>query len=217
MAARQRKEKGFYAALDRVSTVDILPKIEKRKRKTRGRLWEVERLVAQRENATGSTEYLVLWRGYSPYDCTWEPQENVSLDCIRFFENPSPEQSLLFDECATLRVAVEQHLKSKSRLPVTIKFRGDAYRRLFKNKGQIRDRYHFLEKADFPPKFFPQFWDYCADSHGQGIKVYYPMKIRHFVSWSPKKYRVEDHNPSPRAFQEKLTFSFIKVALGDTS
>lgn len=84
MAARQRKEKGFYAALDRVSTVDILPKIEKRKRKTRGRLWEVERLVAQRENATGSTEYLVLWRGYSPYDCTWEPQENVSLDCIRY-------------------------------------------------------------------------------------------------------------------------------------
>lgn len=54
MAARQRKEKGFYAALDRVSTVDILPKIEKRKRKTRGRLWEVERLVAQRENATVS-------------------------------------------------------------------------------------------------------------------------------------------------------------------
>lgn len=32
----------------------------------------------------GSTEYLVLWRGYSPYDCTWEPQENVSLDCIRY-------------------------------------------------------------------------------------------------------------------------------------
>ena len=108
-------------------------------------------------------------------------------------------------------------VKSKSRLPVTIKFRGDAYRRLFRNKGQIRDGYHFLEKADFPPKFFPQFWDYCADSHGQGIKVFYPVKIRHFISWSPKKYRVEDHNPSSRAFQEKLTFSFIKVALGDTS
>ena len=112
---------------------------------------------------------------------------------------------------------MEQHLKSKSRLPVTIKFRGDAYRHLFKNKGQIRDGYHFLEKADFPPKFFPQFWDYGADSHGQGIKVFYPMKIRHFISWSPKKYRVEDHNPSSRAFQEKLTFSFVKVALGDTS
>lgn len=51
-----------------------------------------------------------------------------------------------------------------------------------------------------------------------GVKVFYPMKVRHFISWSPKKYSVgEDHNPSPRAFQEKLTFSFIKVALGDAS
>ena len=54
MAARARKEKGFYAALNRVSSVDMLPKIEKRKRKATGRLWEVERLVTQRENATVS-------------------------------------------------------------------------------------------------------------------------------------------------------------------
>ena len=55
MAARARKEKDFYAALNRVSSVDIQPKIEKRKRKAAGRLWEVERLVAQRENTT------VIW------------------------------------------------------------------------------------------------------------------------------------------------------------
>ena len=54
MVDRARKEKGSYAALNRISSVDVLPKIEKRKWKATGRLWEVERLVAQRENATVS-------------------------------------------------------------------------------------------------------------------------------------------------------------------
>ena len=74
---------------------------------------------------------------------------------------------------------------------MSIQFRGDAYRQLFKNKGQIRDGYHCFENAYFPPKFFLQFWDYSTDSHGQGIKVFYPMKIKHFMYWSPKRYRVE--------------------------
>ena len=34
----------------------------------------------------------------------------------------------------------------------------------------------------------------------------------------PQKYSVgEGHEPSPRAFQEKLTFSFLRVAVGDTT
>ena len=68
----------------------------------------------------------------------------------------------------------------------------------------------FFENAYFPPKFFLQFWDYSADSHGQGIKVFYPMKIKHFIYWSPKRYRVEDHNPSSRPFQEKLSSPLLK-------
>jgi len=126
--------------------------------------------------------------------------------------------SISVEQHTSFRVAVEQHLKSKWRLPVTIKFCGDAYRHLFKSKGTVKDGWHLLSKCDFLCKYFPQYWDYSADSHGQGVKVFYPIKVRHFISWSPKKYSVgEDHNASPRAFQEKLTFSFIKVALGDAS
>ena len=124
----------------------------------------------------------------------------------------------MFSEVALLRVAVEQHLKSKSRLPPTISLRGDVYRFLFHSKRTCQDGWHLLQKTDFPARYFPLFWDHLADSHGQGIKVMYPMKVRHFISWSPKKYSIEgDHHPSPRAFQEKFTFSFVKVALGDNS
>ena len=54
MAARVRKEKGFYASLNSVSSIDMLPKMRNRKVKGRGRLWEVERLIAKRENAAVS-------------------------------------------------------------------------------------------------------------------------------------------------------------------
>lgn len=137
---------------------------------------------------------------------------------VRYFESPVIEDSVVFGEVALLRVAVEQQLKSKSRLPCTISFRGDVYRLLLQSRGTFQDGWHLLQETDFPARYFPKFWDHLADSHGQGIKVRYPMKVRHFISWSPKKYSVEgDHHPSPRAFQEKFTFSFVKVALGDNS
>ena len=96
---------------------------------------------------------------------------------FRFLKNPLPGDTILFEQHTSFRVAVEQHLKSKWRLPVTIKFRGDAFRHLFKNKGTVKDGWHLLSKWDFPCKYFPQYWDYSADSHGQGVKVFYPMKV----------------------------------------
>ena len=134
---------------------------------------------------------------------------------FRFFENPSKDEVIIYNQCASLRVAIQHHLKSKSKLPVTITFHGDVHKFLFKKIGIVRDGWYFLNKNDFPCKYFPRFWDHCAYSHGQGVKVFYPIKVRHFISWSPKKYNIDDHNPSLRAFQEKLTF--IKVAVGDDS
>ena len=70
MAAR--REKGFYASLNRVSSVDMLPQIVKTRRvKGRGRLWEVERLVAQRQNATvsGILSVIILTLSFSELIC----------------------------------------------------------------------------------------------------------------------------------------------------
>lgn len=130
---------------------------------------------------------------------------------FRFFKNPVLEEAVIFSEVAVLRIAVEQHLKSKSRLPVTITLRGDVYKVLFRNKGSMQAGWHLSTKEDFPAKCFPLFWDHFADSCGQGIKVIYPIKVRHFISWSLKKYNVlRDHHPSPRVLQEKVYFFICK-------
>ena len=56
------------------------------------------------------------------------------------------------------------------------------------------------------------------DSHGQGIKVFYPMRVKTFISWSPKKYEIDMGGiPAllPRPYQENISFNFTKVALND--
>jgi len=70
-------------------------------------------------------------------------------------KNPVVDKSVKFGEVATLKIAVKQHLKSKSRPPVTIKLRGDVYRCLFKNKGSFREGWQLLDKAVFTRKYFP--------------------------------------------------------------
>lgn len=42
----------------------------------------------------------------------------------------------------------------------------------------------------------------------------YPMKVRHYLLLNEKNNVEGDHHPSPRAFQENISFSFVKEALG---
>lgn len=111
---------------------------------------------------------------------------------------------------------MEQQLKTKCRLATTIEFRGDAYKYLFHGKGIKQEGWIFLQSSDFPAKYFPYGWDKLCDQHGQGSKLHYPVKLRHFLSWSPKKFAVNSDNGSvvtaKRVCLEKLSFMLVKVA-----
>ena len=39
--------------------------------------YEVDKVVAKRIGARNRVEYLVQWKGYSSFDNTWEPAENL--------------------------------------------------------------------------------------------------------------------------------------------
>ena len=80
MAAR--REKGFYVLLNCVCSVDMLPQIVKRTRvKGRGWLWEVERLVMQRQNAavSGILSVIILTLSFSKLIC----KKSSSSEMIR--------------------------------------------------------------------------------------------------------------------------------------
>jgi len=108
---------------------------------------------------------------------------------FRYFENLKPPNDVVFEEVACLRTAIDRYLKSKGCLPVTVLFRDDVFQFLFKGKGRSFESWQSLDEKDIPQMYFPDGWDVCFDSHGQGTKIYFPIKVRHFVTMSPKKFK----------------------------
>ncbi|CAH3143195.1 hypothetical protein pdam_00021422 [Pocillopora damicornis] len=81
--------------------------------------WEVERLV-ERQETDETVEYLVQWKGYLPYEASWEPEEGILPRCEELFNWRSPDVAIIPENVCSFRVAVERHLKSRSRLPLRL-------------------------------------------------------------------------------------------------
>ena len=139
----------------------------------------------------------------------------MHLIITSMFNRPSPDLSLILDNVCSFRVAVERHLKSRSRLPVRLFFRGDVFRFLFAGKGVSREEWPFLEKNDFNALYFPLGGGFSWPRN----EDFYPVKVKTFISWSPKKYDLDRDGVSallPRAYQENISFNFTKIALQDS-
>ena len=82
-----------------------------------------------------------------------------------------------------------------------------------------REGWTFLKKNHFNALYFLLGWDSWVDSHGQGIRVFHPMRVKTFISWSPKKYDLVRDGVCAllsRAYQENISFNFTKIALQDS-
>lgn len=53
-----------------------------------------------------------------------------------YFYNPQPSEDTVLKDVSRLRVHFESYLKSKQRDAVTIDFRGDVFKFLFRGKSQ---------------------------------------------------------------------------------
>lgn len=133
---------------------------------------------------------------------------------VRLFENPQPGKNEVVQAVDSLRIAVEGRLKSKCCLPVTIDFPSHIFKHLFEGKGEFTGGWRYLEERHFDRKYFPQDWDRCLDSFGEGHKICFPVRMRFFLSWSSKKYlklQSGEMQPCNRAYQERLSFSFART------
>lgn len=123
MASRDGPLKGYFSMLHSISSADADFGQPKNIVSRRSSYWIVGRLVERREKK-GTVEYMVQWKDYSPYEASWEPEEGILPRCVELFNRPSPDVAIIQENVCSLRVAVERHLKSPSRSPVRLFFRG---------------------------------------------------------------------------------------------
>lgn len=172
-------------------------------------------MIANREDSEGK-KFLVKWKGYSTFENTWEPEENLSPLLLRNFDSPRPEGDIVQSCIDRMRFALLEALKHKGpEQKVSLEFRHDVFKYLFCGKGRTaaEKNWTLLEETDFNKCKLPINWSCIFDSHGDGIMVRFPVKVRKYLTLSPKSYeKVGDKIVEmPRAYIEKLSIKFVKV------
>ncbi|XP_028394782.1 uncharacterized protein LOC114518939 isoform X1 [Dendronephthya gigantea] len=234
----------FYKALHNLSTADFYDEGAPRKRRVSGatkEFYEIERVISRRvrRGKVGfrliccvcalyfvlhwfvwvfcfQIEYYVKWKGFSSLENTWEPRQNLNSAAISAFENPTPSTEAIELGKDALACGLLEQLKSRSTLPTVITFRHDVLNYFFNGKGKTSNERGsiLLNKEDFRRCCFPDNWDRVVDSIGDGVKIDFPVKLRAFLSWSPRTHHLVKGTvvPSPRYRPEKLSISMCKVS-----
>ena len=120
-------------------------------------------------------------------------------------------------EVSRLRVAIHQSLNSpRTRSRVTVEFCEDVFSH-FCLKARVKKGWTLVTVGEnnFEETFFSNNWDSLLDQHGQGTKIHFLVKARHFISWSPAQHNVDTSGnvvPSPKSYLEKMSMDFIKEA-----
>jgi hypothetical protein len=124
-----------------------------------------------------------------------------------------PESSRLSASKEALLIGIVDHLKSKSTNPTVIQIEHDVFRYLFPDHC-VSNKSLELFKHDFAKCDFSCNWYKLFDRIGDGDMVEFPVRIRLFLSKSPKNHTLKGDKvvAVPRFHTEKASISFNKVA-----
>ena len=156
-------------------------------------------------------------------DCTFIIKLIISAFCYRYFHNPKPPIDVIQDNQDQLHQCVIEGLKSKAiAQTISINFRHDVYKYIFLEKGEkaVEKNWQLLENNYFMKCNFPQDWDKVLSKNGDGNRLRFPVKVRLFLSLSPKYLWVDNNNnvvEAPRSFSEKIHVSLKLVNLPFTN
>ena len=116
-----------------------------------------------------------------------------------------------------LRVSVLDCLRHKGPTQsLSLEFRHDVFKFLFHGKGRAAEEKNWtlFEEVDFSRCKFPSNWSCVFDKHGDGVRMRFPVKMRKFLTLSPKTYQRmgESIVEASRAYTEKISIKFVKTS-----
>ena len=134
----------------------------------------------------------------------------------RYFESPKPPLDIVQNYVDNLRVTLLETLRHKGAvLSVSLEFRHNIFKHLFYGKGKIPEERNWMlyEKNDFVRCKLPDKWSCLYDQHGDEPRINFPIKMRTFLTQSPKTYhRVNDVIAEvSTAYTEKNSIRFIEI------
>ena len=137
----------------------------------------------------------------------------------RYFFNPKPPLDIIRYGTEALGLGILKHLRSRhgnADISTIVELREDVYKYLFNGKGRQSGRrgYINMNKDNFCRCNFPNGWECSVDRLGDGVKVVFPIRMRHFLGWGPKSYILVNQTlvPAKRYRQEKLSICFATTA-----
>jgi hypothetical protein len=133
--------------------------------------------------------------------------------------SPKPPADAIRYGTEAIALGILKHLKLRhgnADICTSFDIRQDVYQYLLAGKGTPSERkgWTSMEKDDFSRCNFPNGWEYVVDHLGDGKKVVFPIRMRHFLSWGPKSYVMASQTlaPAKRYHQEKLSICFATTA-----
>ena len=133
-----------------------------------------------------------------------------------YFEKPDPPFDVVQQCVDRLRMAALEVLRHKGpEQRILLAFRHDVFKFLFYGMGKPAEQkqWTLYEEKDFCRCKLPKNWNCVFDSHEDGVKIRYPLKMRTFLGRSPKNYKKEGSEivAMPQTYVEKTSVVFIKI------
>lgn len=134
-----------------------------------------------------------------------------------YFHKPKPSQEIVQHFTDRLRRELLEALSHKiTEQTISMEFRHDVFKHIFNGKGEKRkgDRnWMIYREEDFSRCKFPSGWNSMYDKHGDGVKIMFPLKMRTFLSLSPKGFcniggSIKE---MPRFYTEKISIKFVRI------
>ena len=134
-----------------------------------------------------------------------------------YFDSPKPHVDTVQECVDRQRVSLSDALRHKGPTQaVSLEFRHEVFKDLFSGKGRHAEErnWQLYDENDFSRCNLPTNWSCIFDKHGDGVRIRFPVKMRRFLSLSPKTYErvAEVIVEAPRAYTEKISVKFVKVS-----